>query len=276
MEKRTKSVKLNKNMNGNLHKGHRQRLKSKALKNGLKSLSKHEILELMLTYTIPQKDTNELAHKLINSFFGFSNVFEADYNELLKQNGVGKETALFLTLLPQLFEIYKQDKQTTKQIKLKDLNSCLTYFRNNYEISSSEKLYIFCINNLYNLVDAIEINGNSDSLINVDPKTLISKILNSKATGIIMMHTHPHGDSSPSYQDVESTLSVMYVCKMFGINFYDHIILTETEYFSMGHNAQVFETFAGNSQHYKALTKEIAFMQNPDFTYNNKKGNKHE
>ena len=54
------------------HAGHRQRLKDKVRINGLKSLSMHEVLELLLTYTIPQKDTNALAHELIDKYNGFS------------------------------------------------------------------------------------------------------------------------------------------------------------------------------------------------------------
>ena len=50
------------------HVGHRQRIKDKALEAGIEHWPNHEILELMLTYTIPQKDVNPLAHELIDTF----------------------------------------------------------------------------------------------------------------------------------------------------------------------------------------------------------------
>ena len=93
-----------------MHGGHRQRLKDKVRQNGLTSLSLHEVLELILTYTIPQKDTNQLAHELIDTYGGFSKVLEADYYDLMKNKGVGEETALFLSMLPRLFDIFKEDK----------------------------------------------------------------------------------------------------------------------------------------------------------------------
>ena len=92
------------------HVGHRQRLKDKVRKTDLKSLSEHEIIELLLTYTIPQKDTNELAHTILSTFRTISNSIDADYEDLLKIKGIGEETALFFKVLSNLMGIYKDSK----------------------------------------------------------------------------------------------------------------------------------------------------------------------
>ena len=68
-------------------KNHRKRLKEKVKKYGLECLAQHEILELLLTYTIPRKDTNPIVHNLMNFFSSFSNVIDADYHDLLKVDG---------------------------------------------------------------------------------------------------------------------------------------------------------------------------------------------
>ena len=92
------------------HKNHRSRLKTKVKNHGLECLAYHEVLELLLTYTIPRKDTNPTAHKLIEYFGSFSNVLDANYHDLLKVDGVGPESALFLNFLSQLMEMYNKTK----------------------------------------------------------------------------------------------------------------------------------------------------------------------
>ena len=52
----------------NLHEGHRQRLKERFLREGLDHFEPHTVLELLLFYAVPQRDTNELAHRLIARF----------------------------------------------------------------------------------------------------------------------------------------------------------------------------------------------------------------
>ena len=88
--------------NSELHKGHRQRLKARAEKFGLKSFSEHEAMELFLSYTIPRVDINELAHNLNNTFGGFYGCLNAEKEDLLKINGIGKESALYIILMKQI------------------------------------------------------------------------------------------------------------------------------------------------------------------------------
>ena len=89
--------------NKNIHSGHRERLRNAAAKNGINSLEEHQVLELLLTYTIPQKDTNPLAHSLIEKFGSFKNVLDAKPEALLLVKGIGVKTAHFLSTIKQFF-----------------------------------------------------------------------------------------------------------------------------------------------------------------------------
>ena len=218
----------------NIHKGHRQRLKDKVRKAGLSALSQHEVMELLLTYTIPQKDTNELAHKLILSSGGFASVFDSGYTQLKNQKGIGDETALFLSILPKVFELYKQDKNKVNQMVLRSPENCVSYFRKSFEVGKRENLYIVCLNSQNKVDSVIDLQGESDSKINIDSKNLISKLTSKSISAIVMYHTHPKGDPTPSVEDLDTTLSVMYICAMLDIMFYDHIIFTETKHLSLG------------------------------------------
>ena len=90
-------------MEKNLHAGHRKRLKEQVVNVGLENFSSHQILEVLLFYAIPQRDTNELAHVLLNTFGSLSGVFEASYESLLEVKGVKENTATLIKLLPQVW-----------------------------------------------------------------------------------------------------------------------------------------------------------------------------
>lgn len=96
----------------NLHENHRKRLKERFLEEGLENFQNHNILELLLFYSVPRRDTNALAHELIDKFGSLSAVFDADYDSLLDCKGVSENTAVLLKLIPKLARAYLMDKDT--------------------------------------------------------------------------------------------------------------------------------------------------------------------
>src|SRR5665647_313663 len=72
-----KSNNLSKNED-NLHKGHRKKVRDRYIKEGLDSFNEHQVLELLLFYAIPQKDTNELAHNMLKEYKSLSKLFDAE------------------------------------------------------------------------------------------------------------------------------------------------------------------------------------------------------
>ena len=92
------------------HDGHRKRLKARFIKSGLDDFEPHNVLELLLFYSVPRKDTNPLAHRLINRFGSLSGVFDAKPEELMKVDGVTENTAVLISMIPQAARKYLEDK----------------------------------------------------------------------------------------------------------------------------------------------------------------------
>ena len=85
-----------------IHDGHRVKLRARFLTAGLDAFADHEALELLLYYAIPRRDTNPIAHELMDRFGTLSGVLSAPV-ELLKQvDGVGESAAVLLRLAPLL------------------------------------------------------------------------------------------------------------------------------------------------------------------------------
>ena len=69
-------------MANKIHDGHRERMRERIRRSGLSALQEHEMLEYILYAFIPRKDTNEIAHALIDKFGSFAGVLNADENRL--------------------------------------------------------------------------------------------------------------------------------------------------------------------------------------------------
>ena len=89
-------------MAASIHKGHRERLKQRFLEEGLDNFTDIQVLELLLFYAIPQKDTNPIAHGLLEHFGSLSRVLEADFEELKKVDGISDHSATLLALVTDL------------------------------------------------------------------------------------------------------------------------------------------------------------------------------
>lgn len=217
------------------HAGHRQRLKEKAASAGIEHWPQHEILELLLTYAIPQKDVNPLAHDLIDQFGSISGVLDAGYAQLRKVKGIGDSSALFLSLLPDVFSKYNASKNLDPII-LDTTYKCVTYFKQLTHVRTYEQFYIFCLNAKKKLIKTTHIDSALASSVNVPLKDFVQTITTCSSKAIVVIHTHPGGDSRPTQADVTATKRLIEICNTLGIMFDDHIVIAENEYYSFAHS----------------------------------------
>lgn len=218
------------------HNGHRQRMQEKITKFGLRSLQPHEVLEYLLWFTIPRKDTNPLGHKLIDTFGSVANVLDADPRYLEKIDGIGARTAQFLTSLPEVFSIYKESVSLGKLDILNDVNSCVRFFRNKFEIHKQEDFYIICLNGQNKVVKYETLKGENDVSIKIDTKHFADFINDDNVMSILVCHTHPFGQVTPSMEDLNTTKELLQICNLMRKQFFDHIIFNDTTHFSFGVN----------------------------------------
>lgn len=230
-----------------LHSGHRARLREKVRKAGLETLSEHEIIELMLNYAIPRKDTNPLAHKLINNFGSLAKIIDADYYDLLKVEGLGEETALYFNIISSLIKLYKVSKAKEESVFIKNTLEGVKYFRDNFNIDGKEFVHVVCLSKMCKIVSSFSFYGSSDAEVKFDFKEFMDKINHENVKSILMFHTHPKGSVQPSREDVQTTQRCLYVSALMGIEFLDHLIFNENEYCSMYHLGYI-ETMKKNSE----------------------------
>lgn len=218
--------------NSNAHKNHRQRLKTKVMNHGLECLAYHEVLELLLTYTIPRKDTNPTAHKLIDHFGSFANVIDANYYDLLNVDGIGHESALFINVLSSLMEMYNKNKMEKTAMVLNSTQKCVQFFREFYKIKTNEFMVMACLSKNKKVVRTFVYKGTDETEISFNIRQIANRINDYGVASVVLFHTHPGGSVEPSVEDVAATQRIVNICLMNGIDFDDHIIFNEAEHFS--------------------------------------------
>ena len=126
-----------------LHDGHRQRKKQRFLQHGLDSFADHEVLELLLFYAIPRRDTNETAHRLLEHFGTLKGVLMASVEELQKVEGVGENAAILLHLLQAVS--YRTLRAAGDDTILNSVDSAGAYFQKLLHGERREVLYQVCL-----------------------------------------------------------------------------------------------------------------------------------
>ncbi len=214
------------------HQGHRKRLKERFRQTGFAGFEKHEMLELLLFYSIPQKDTNDLAHDLIEQFGSLSGVFDASYENLLKVNGISDNSATLIKMIPQLANAYLNDRNDPGMI-LDSVEKAGDFLLSKYVGATNERVYLLCLDNKLKLLNCALVGEGSLNRVNFHPRQILQKALQCSASTIILGHNHPYGTALPSDADILMTRQLYEMAQVLDITLRDHIIVAGDDFVSL-------------------------------------------
>lgn len=213
------------------HTGHRSRLRDRVRKDGVESFQDYQILEYLLSFVIPYKDTNILAHNIINKFGTFAGVLEAEEEELMKVTGMGEVTAHFLSHLLQVFHYYQQDK-AKNTIKITSPSEAYGYINLFLKNKLVEELYIVCLTANNKIICVEKITEGSSTEASIPIRLIGDKMSKVKCSNIIVAHNHPGGRAIPSNEDDTFTKALVASLSLTGCHLLDHLIIGEEGYYS--------------------------------------------
>jgi len=215
----------------NVHKGHRSRMKKRYMDEGLDNFSDHEIIELLLFYSIPQHDTNALAHRMIKEFGTLHDLLEADPRDIERRCKVSLNTAILISLVAPLSRRYLKEKWGERPI----VNSSAV--AGNYAVSLFagriyECFYVICLNSQNRVNYSALVHEGTINEAPVYPRLVVETALRHKASSIILAHNHPGGSLKASNADIDVTRKICQAMKPISINVVDHIIVAGDRYLS--------------------------------------------
>lgn len=215
-----------------VHKGHRERLRTKFFKNGLESFEPHEVLELLLYSVIPLRDTNLLAHNLIEKYGDLERVFEADIDDLMTVEGIGPKAAFLISFIPHISNRYRVSKWNSDKI-LANTDELGTYAIDMYIGKTEEEFGVICLDSNRRITSADILERGTVNEANVYPRKIIEYAIKKKAVNIVLVHNHPSGSLLPSEMDKAVTKEVIPLLSAMSINLIDHIIVSKNRFYSM-------------------------------------------
>lgn len=204
-----------------MHEGHRQRMLQR-IEGAEESLQDHEVLEILLFNAIPRKNTNGIAHSLIEAFGSLRGVLKASAEQLRSVKGVGPEVAAYLRCIG-LFYARADRADHIYPIKF-NLQSFSEYVSKSFRSLDREVIEIFCLDGSERVQCSRRFTSDSMSSVRVRSEEFSRYITSVSPCGIVAAHNHPAATCRPSEDDEHFTAQLMVMCSMNNVKFYDHLI----------------------------------------------------
>lgn len=208
----------------NLHRGHRNRLRARFLRQGLSGFDQHHMLELLLFYAIPRRDVNELAHQLILRYGSLSGVFDADADELIRGAGLSDNTAALIKLVPALAREYLLDRgaRTSALDSFEKIGAYLC----DYFMGYNREVTVMLPISAGGLPGApVVIGEGSPDACGLDMRKLAECVIRAGASSFVLAHNHTGTNAEPSDADIATTRLVFDTFARLGIPLREHFVV---------------------------------------------------
>lgn len=214
----------------NVHEGHRQRLKNRFLESGFNTFETHNILELLLFYSIPRKDTNEIAHDLLNHFGSLRGVFDATVEELINVKGITENSAVLIKMFPSIAREYLVDKHSNNKV-FDTAEKVGAYFLDKFFGETKELVYAMLLTNSFELITVAPVARGNVSSVQIQPRAIADLVVKYNASMVILAHNHPNGNVYPSMDDIETTSLLLNAFEPMEITILEHFVISRDEYY---------------------------------------------
>lgn len=199
---------------------------------GLDNFEQVQVLELLLFFAIPRRDTNELAHALLERFGSVSRVLDAPASQLMKVPGIGENAVTLLHLSKELGRYYQVDSAQKGKV-MKDIEACGRYLLPYFFGRQVETVFLLCLNASCNVISCQEIGEGEINSAVISVRRIVETALAEKASTVVLAHNHPSGLAVPSREDVMTTRRIAAALAAVEVTLFDHLIVADDDYVSL-------------------------------------------
>ncbi len=212
-----------------MHEGHRDRMRSKLFEHGEK-LTDCEILEILLFNAISRKNTNPVAHDLLDSFGDLQGVFDASPRLLCTLTGIGPRTAEYIYLVGSIYR--RMNAGPRARLRLYNAFDVSEHVRRRFSALAEERLEVYFTDEDGFVLCTKIVTGEDCSRVGIEDRQLDYLLTEISPCGILLVHNHPSGSVQPSEKDDASLRKVFRVCSSHGVAVRDCVICAGGELYS--------------------------------------------
>ena len=216
----------------NLHAKHRERLKKRFLSEGLDHFEAHNILELILFYALARRDTNDVAHALLNRFGSLSKVLEASVQDLCQVEGIGEHAAILLKTYPAAAKRYYEDRhrKSAEKMDYKDMGEKLIL---RFASLDHEEVFAMFFNNSLSPSGETVLHQGDINSAGFSLRKLADAAVRYQASFVLLAHNHPRGMPIASGDDLHTTNVIRSFLGQMNVTLIDHFIVAENRFSSI-------------------------------------------
>jgi DNA repair protein RadC len=203
--------------------GHRARLRERLLHGGAKAFHDYELIEYLLTLTIPRVDTKPLAKRLLGDFGGIGPLLGASA-DTLRREGLS-DAAIGALKIAEATALRLLETRVEKQPVLSSWDALGDYLHASMAHRRTEEVRILFLNAKNMLLANEALWQGSVDEASVHVREVIARAIALGATALIVVHNHPSGDPTPSQQDIRLTRDLVEAGRHMKVTVHDHVIV---------------------------------------------------
>jgi DNA repair protein RadC len=203
--------------------GHRARLRRKLLDAGPAAFHDYELLEYLLSLTIPRVDTKPLAKRLLHDFGGIGPLLSASA-DTLRREGLTDPTIGALKIA-EATALRMLEARIEQQPVLSSWEALGDYLHAAMAHSRVEEVRVLFLNAKNRLIANEALWQGSVDEASLHVREVIARAIALGATALIIVHNHPSGDPSPSSQDIRLTRDLVEAGRHIKVAVHDHVIV---------------------------------------------------
>jgi len=212
--------------------GHRERLRKRFEKSRFEGFNDYEVLELLLTYSIPRKDTKDLSKNLLKRFGSIQEILASDTEELKQIDGLGKQSVIFIKMLNEFIKFYFENRAENNEIQFTELEQTAAYFKATIGSYKNEVVKVLYLNAHNEMIHSEILSEGTVNESYLPISRIVETALKYKTTSVIVAHNHPSGDPEPSRFDNAITKKIGEALAIVDIDLQDHIIIARKGFYS--------------------------------------------
>ena len=227
-----------------IHAGHRQKVKDAYLARRFSGEPDHRLLEMLLFFGIPYRDTNEIAHLLLERFGSFADVLRATPEQLKQVKGMTMNASILVSMILPLYQRYEECLVEKRPI-LNNTEAIVQFMRPKYIGVRNERAYALCLDENARLITLQELSEGDPHNTVLNLRRLASAVLESDISHVVLVHNHPNEIVVPSSEDVHTTKLTRFMLHMLQVELDDHIIISAKDSYSMLNSGRFTSLFYG-------------------------------
>ncbi len=218
-----------------IHDGHRKRMKAKLAAHGQRIFDTYELLEMLLYYVIPYKDTNPISKRLLAAFGSLDGVLSASREQLLSVSGIGESACSLISDVNELSYILGAEI-LPDNVAMNSYEKIGEHLLEHFKDKTGYNVAMMMFDNNMNHIATYDVAGKDYDNSSIQPGPFVECAIKQKAAVVITAHNHPYGPAFPSQGDRATNSLLKSGFEAVGITFLNHYLISGDRYYSIADN----------------------------------------